>query len=339
MNLAWQNFLTSAGADVVQDQQIAFPSDGSEPVQDSLCDLSADVVLKITGEDSEKFLQGQFSNDIAALTDASSQLSTWSSPKGRVITLFRIVRVAEHHYLLQMPGALVEAVHKRLKMFVLMAKVTIELEDDLICLGASGDAVTAVLEKSLGAMPQQLDAAVVKNGCVASRVRGDYPRFEVIAPIAEAIVLWQSAAEVARESGQQVWRWQNIEAGVPVIGAETTEAFVLQMLNLQHINGVNFKKGCFPGQEVVARMQYLGKLKRRMYRAQVSAEAGLQAGADLYSEGGSSPVGKVVDAVNNGAGQTHFLAVVAIAAAENTLFTDKEATHAVELLTLPYALD
>ncbi|OED36682.1 hypothetical protein AB833_26395 [Chromatiales bacterium (ex Bugula neritina AB1)] len=339
MNSEWQNFLTASGAVSAQNGQPGFESDVSEQVQDTVCDLSADVVLRITGDDAEKFLQGQFSNDIAALTDGTSQLSTWSSPKGRVITVFRIVRLAENHYLMQLPRELVAAVHKRLKMFVLMAKVIIELEENLICIGLSGNAVVTALETSLGPPPPELDGSAVHGEVVISRVRGAYPRFEVIAPVTDAIDLWSDMAGVARQSGQSVWRWQNIEAAVPSIGSETTEAFVLQMLNLQHINGVNFKKGCFPGQEVVARMQYLGKLKRRMYRASVSAESMLQAGDEIYNEGVSSSVGKVVDATGNGSGQMHLLAVLAIAAADKPLFADKEATCAIELLDLPYVLE
>jgi folate-binding Fe-S cluster repair protein YgfZ len=107
------------------------------------------------------------------------------------------------------------------------------------------------------------------------------------------------------------------------------------MLNLQHIDGVSFKKGCFPGQEVVARMQYLGKLKRRMYRGAVSGDAPVP-GAEIFTEGASSAVGKVVDAQPDGSGESRLLAVLAIDSAEKPLTVGRDNGQAVTLHELPY---
>jgi len=116
---------------------------------------------------------------------------------------------------------------------------------------------------------------------------------------------------------------------VPSIGEGTSEAFVLQMLNLQHIDGVSFKKGCFPGQEVVARMQYLGKLKRRMYRAAVAGDPPAP-GAEIFTEGTNSAVGKVVDAQADGQGESRLLAVLAIDSSEKPLTVGKEPGQPVD---------
>ncbi len=349
MNSEWQDFLVMAGGRMSENADngaVEFELKDESASGNALCALTTDVVLRVSGDDAESFLQGQFSNDIAALGNLSgataSQLSTWSSPKGRVLTLFRIIKTAQGDFLMQLSADLVESVQKRLQMYVMRAKVKIELDTELQCIGVSGDQACAMLESIVGKLPASVDDCVEQNGVVLTRTRGVAPRVEIIAPLDQSRQIWEQLAPVSQQSGDQLWRLQNIDAGVPSIRAATSEAFVLQMLNLHHLNGVSFKKGCFPGQEVVARMQYLGKLKRRMFLAsQVSAEVP-DAGAELFNEGVSSAVGKIVDAQHdnaNSGNQVRLLAVVAIEAANKPLFTDREASQPLDLLELPYSLE
>jgi len=264
MNSEWQSFLDGAGA-LPEDQ-----SGGAGESASTLCNLAADAVLRVTGDDAGSFLQGQFSNDVSALDGGGSQLSSWSTPKGRVLVLFRLVRLAANDYLIKMPLEQLPAVHKRLQMFVLRAKVKIEATDDFVCVGIGGLPGSTPLDGLFAMQPEVVDAivpALDEPAAVLYRVRGDTPRFELIAPVAFASRVWQQLQAASVVVSAQRWRLQNIDAGIPCVEAATSEAFVLQMLNLQHIDGVSFKKGCYPGQEVVARMQYLGKLKRRMYLA------------------------------------------------------------------------
>lgn len=342
MNKEWQDYLSAVGAKVSESGDVSFPGDGKMAAADVICTLSDQVLLRVTGNDAQAFLQGQFSNDVAALGTPGSQLSTWSSPKGRVLTLFRIIRDSEG-YLIQMPVALVEPIVKRLRMFVLMAKVVIEPQPDLVCIGVSGEsAVKALAEELSMELPGATDGVAKGDGITLVRTRGEVTRLEIIASVAQASALWDKLSAHYQPAGDCVWKLKNIDAGVPSIGSATSEAFVLQMLNLQHIDGVSFKKGCFPGQEVVARMQYLGKLKRRMYRMQGALTEGLslpQAGDDLFSKDSASAAGKVVDAQAVGDGTFRLLAVAAIAAAESPLFLDKESMREVESLELPYSVE
>ena len=341
MNTEWQEYLLGIDAKLTDAGDLCFPRDKEMAADNIACALTGDVILRVAGADAESFLQGQFSNDITALGTPGSQLNTWSTPKGRVLTLFRIIR-DEAGYLIKMPGELVEPVQKRLKMFVLMAKVTIDHQPDLVCFGVSGEKAASVLGSVVQLLPVEVDETVQSGNVTVCRVRGSENRFEVVAPVEEARQIWAKLTEVCQPAGEQVWRLHNIDAGVPSIGVATTEAFVLQMLNLNHIDGVSFKKGCFPGQEVVARMQYLGKLKRRMYRAEGAISAGAQlplAGADVFNEGVASAVGKVVDAQLAGDGTFRLLLVNAIAATEAPLFLDKEASQPITLLDLPYSVE
>jgi len=218
--------------------------------------------------------------------------------------------------------------------------VVIEPLDEHVTFGIAGAQATALVEKTFGQAPADTDQCLLSDDVNVVAVRGEHPRFEITAPVTKAITLWNTFAEHADTGGESLWRLYNIEAGVPSVGEATSEAFVLQMLNLNHIDGVSFKKGCFPGQEVVARMQYLGKLKRRMYLLEGEEAAGVPlAGDELYSEGKSSAVGKVVDAQMAGEGKYKMLAVCAIEAMANPVYQEADARHAVAALELPYSVE
>ena len=340
MNNEWQQYLTGNGAEILESGQVSFSGDNQLAPSSALCALTGQIVLRITGDDAADFLQGQFSNDVAALGTPVSQLTTWSSPKGRVLTLFRLYK-DEAGYLIAMPGELAESFTKRLRMYVLRAKVVVEEQPDLVCIGISGSSAGQQVNDAVGAVPSQTDDCVVRENVIATRIRGAMDRFEIIAPVNAAQKIWAAGYESSQPCGETVWRLQNIDAGVPGIGSQTTEAFVLQMLNLQHIDGVSFKKGCFPGQEVVARMQYLGKLKRRMYRATGQVEDGFvpAPGDDVFNKDGNSAVGKIVDAQPVGDGSYRMLVVFAIASTEKPLYLEAEGVRAVELMELPYSIE
>ncbi len=333
MSAKWQEKLTSFGLEQ-KDGRFVYPTEST--ATDVLCTLASDTILQVSGDDAEKFLQGQFSNDIAALATPGSQLSTWSSPKGRVITVIRVIKI-DRGYLIKLPTVLVEPVLKRLRMYVLRDKVVIDQRDDLVAIGISGQSSEKAIANAGYTIEQQPDTTIaLSDNTWITRVRGKFPRFEVIGTVEKLAELWEACSEGCTMADESVWRLQNIDAGIPSVDEKTTEAFVLQMLNLQHIDGVSFKKGCFPGQEVVARMQYLGKLKRQMFRLQYAGDQLPLSGDEIYKAGGGSAVGKVVDAANTEKGLSRLLAVVAIDATSEHLFLDKEEQQPVTILEFPY---
>ena len=349
MKEQWQKALTELGL-AKDGDDFVYPA-GPEAA-DVICPLASATVLHVTGDGAELFLQAQFSNDIAALELPGSQLTTWSSLKGRVITLLRVLKITDG-FLLYLPTALAEPVLKRLRLYASVpvmkdgkplkqkSKITIEPRDDLLVVGVSGvKAVKTLTEGGLN-LPEKTDAtSELATGGWVTRVRdiagAATPRFEIVANTMQVTQYWRDLSQACVPAAETAWRLQNIDAGVPSVTANTTEAFVLQMMNLQHIGGVSFKKGCFPGQEVVARMQYLGKLKRKMFRLEHSGEHLAQAGDELFKAGGGSAVGKVVDAVAAGDRTFRMLAVVSIEATVDTLYLDKEATQPLKLLSFPY---
>ncbi len=313
MNQNWQNFLSTQGAQF-QDGVVQHFGDGSAErlaTRDGtvLCDLSQFGILKVTGEDVQAFLQNLLSNDIREVNGNRAQLSSFNNAKGRMMASMLVWRSGDD-YLLQLPRALCETIRKKLSMYVLRSRVKIsDVSDEIVCIGISGSNALATLQALYPSLPQQ--ALDVSQHDADTVLRRDAQRFQIVCTPQQGALLWQALSKVAKSVGSSCWDWLDIRVGIPFVHPATLEAFVPQMLNFEVIGGVNFKKGCYPGQEVVARMHYLGKPKRRMYLAHVEGDAAPQAGDELYSaelEGQSC--GTVVTAVAAPQGGFELLAVV-----------------------------
>lgn len=312
--------------------------------------VSGDIIAPLTdlgyvsaaGADSEKFLQGQFTNDVRQVTATHSQLSSYCTPKGRMLALFRVVKRGDD-YLMQMPAALLPAFQKRLAMFILMSKVKLEdATQRLATLGLSGPSAEALLQGLGQTMPVEIDGVFTQNNITIVRLPGTMPRFQIIGEVATLQSLWEKLAGHAKPVGQPAWELLDIHTGIPNVYPETVEAFVPQMVNLQIINGVSFTKGCYTGQEVVARMQYLGKLKRRLFRAHIDSDIVPLPGSELFSTTSESGqgAGKVVLARPAAEGGVDLLAVVQIGCAEedNVHLNDAQGAK-LQFLPLPYAVN
>lgn len=203
------------------------------------------AVLRVHGADAGTLLQGQLTQGVTDQSQSEARLGGYCSPQGRLLASFVQLRVAPDAWLLACSADLAEATAKRLRMFVLRAKCAVELSD-LTVAGAVGDAQGlaphAVLEQSGTWLARLHDGAA------------GTPRVLRIAP----------AGTPADAGDAHVWRWQEVQSGVARITAATSGQYVPQMLNFEAIGAVNFKKGCYPGQEVVARSQYRGAVKRRL---------------------------------------------------------------------------
>lgn len=302
----------------------------------ALCDLSHLGMIRASGSDLRTFLQGQLTNDINQVTAERAQLSSYCSPKGRMLGSFWILQRDDALYL-QLPRERLPAILKRLQMFVLRSAVKLEdASDELARFGIAGECASDLLPF----IPADDSASETRDEITILRLPGDRPRFEVIGPAQALTPIWSLAADRAQRVDPAFWALLDIRAGIPSVHEATVEAFVPQMANLQLVGGVSFTKGCYTGQEVVARMQYLGKLKRRMYRARINADPCPQPGAELFSPSSDSGqgAGRVVDAVPAPDGGCEALVVLQISSAEaNDVRLHDAAGAAVELLDLPYA--
>lgn len=345
MNTDWQTWLSQFGATVQDGRVVDFgkPAQELAAAQDEnvLCDLSHYGLITATGDDRITFLQGQFTNDVALVSPSHSQLTAYCSPKGRMLACGRFFQHDDTLFL-RLPHEIIAPTLQRLRMFVLMAKVTLDdVSDDWIRFGLAGPQAESLLREVLGEAPTQPDAVIQANDISILRLPGDTARFELHGPLDSMQTLWQTLAAQATPSGADGWLLHTIRAGVPEVYETTKDAFVPQMANLDVLNGLSFDKGCYVGQEIVARTHYLGKLKKRMYRISLSHETRPQPGDDLFApeQRGEQSVGQIVVACPMP--EEHrfeALAVIVSACVEDSGVVFGDSKTPVEIESLPYAL-
>lgn len=256
MNSNWKNFLLSNNASIDNNAAIVFPEQQGDRRLYAIAHLG---VLTIAGRDAATFLQGQMTCNINDISDTKSSLGAICNPKGKVISTFLLVKDGDA-FLMVLPQALLAAVQKRLQMYVLRADVRlIDSTDERCLIGLrEGEPQVDDAQKSVFATTRQATIAV------------DFDKRRLlIVSLDQAQSVWseQLALGFVPETSAQ-WRYFDIIAGIPWLTAATSEAFIPQMLNLDKLGGISFNKGCYTGQEIVARTHYLGKAKREMFVAE-----------------------------------------------------------------------
>ncbi len=292
-------------------------------------------LIAVTGEDAANFLHNQLTNDVEHLGLAQVQLAGYCSPKGRLLATFLMWRTADA-IMIQLPRAIQPAIQKRLQMFVLRAKVKLaDVTDDHYIVG--------MIAPNIPSLPASPYTAVHDEAGSLLRLAGSdgQPRAQWIMrrDHADAQVTLARLTSQFTEVPAAIWELSEIHAGIPQITAATQEKFVPQMINYELIGGVNFKKGCYPGQEIVARSQYLGKLKRRMLLAQVDSIE-VAAGMEVFSSADpEQPCGMIVNAAANGPHSVSCLAEIKLAAVEaGTVHLGTADGKVLQFLALPYEL-
>jgi len=346
MNSQWKEFLDAQGArfDTENGELLGFTSDSVDPdANDIIADLSYLGVIRINGEDTVNFLQGQTTNDVRKIDGGHGQFSGYCSPKGRLLANFLLLQRDDDFYML-MERAILEPTLKRLRMYVLMSKVEMtDVSDEMVVSAVAGPNAESLLTTALGKVPaEDYETRHEKGGLSSMKLPGQPSRYLLLGDADNMSELWQTLGDQITAVGHSSWKLTDIRAAIPSVHPETVEAFVPQMVNMQAIEGVSFKKGCYPGQEIVARMQYLGKLKRRMYRATVAMDSAPKAGDVIYSAASSSGqgAGKVVDAQPSPNGAYELLAVIEIASAEQGgLRIGSASGPELVLSELPYELE
>jgi folate-binding protein YgfZ len=344
MNSAWQTFLRDRHAVIENDRVAHFGNIATElqetPTTTVMADLSHHSVIRFSGEDAKTFLQSQLSCDIQEINPNQAQYGSYCTPKGRILTTFLLWQ-QQDDLLMQLPAGLSAAIQKRLTMYVLRAKVRLtDASNDLIRIGVAGPDA-AMLVKDVTGLTCHCDhpLQVTQDGALSALCLAPQ-RIELITPVENAPELWQRLDQQAKPVGADCWNWLDIESGIPVILPETQEMFLPQMVNLDAIGGVSFKKGCYPGQEIVARTQYLGKLKRRMFLAHIGSTQTIQAGDALYSsdmEDQSS--GNIVNAIPSPQGGFDVLAVIQQSSVDTgEIHWQSLQGPTLEIKPLPYSL-
>ncbi len=340
MHPDWLAFLARRGANVADGAVRDFGDPPRERAAAAAGSIVADIshygLLTAAGADARAFLHGQLSCDVEGLPEGAAVYGAYCTAKGRVLANFLLWSAAGTFFML-LPRALAPGIRKRLQMFVLRSKVVLEERgDDPVVLGVAGPAAAAPLAALVNAVPTGPLQVAHGDGVTAIAIHGG--RFVVVAPVARAPAIWDLFAAALTSVGAPCWEWLEITSGLPWITAATQDQFVPQMANLELVGGVNFRKGCYPGQEIVARMQYLGKPKRRLFLAHVDAETSPAPGEALVADGaGDQAAGTVVNAAPAPEGGFDLLAVVQTASADNaTVRLGSPAGPALRFRPLPY---
>ena len=342
----WLEFLKEYNAQLDQHQVTDFGDANSEThaatSENIICDMTHMGLISVQGEEATDFLQNQLSNDVKQVNEELSQLNAYCTPKGRVLSMFFLFRHG-NRYILQLPIERVEATLKRLQLFLLRTKATLsDVSEELITIGIAGNTINDALRNFITQLPTSDYQSVQNDSTTVIKTPGSIPRYLIVAPVEKAKNLWRELAASARPCANAVWRWLDIRAGIPQVYEANVEAFVPQMMNLHSINGISFQKGCYPGQEVVARMHYLGKLKRRMYLANIKSDNKPQCGDLLFAENDTSEqgVGRIVDAQPSPDGGFDALAVLQIASAEGAgIHLGKPDGPLLSFKDLPYTVE
>jgi len=276
-----------------------------------LAELSHFGLLEFSGEDAQSFLNGQLSCDVGGLSPWQAQYGSYSTPQGRMLASFLLLRAADTYYM-QLPRSLCEPIRKRIAMFILRSKVkAADVSDVWILFGIAGTNAAQAIKKKIGQVPPA-PMEIATTGTVFI-LKLDATRFQLIVAADHAPQISNALADETTLASHAAWDLLDIRAGVPFITPETQEQFVPQMTNLDLIGGVSFSKGCYPGQEIVARMHYRGKLKQRMYLARIDAADPPHAGDKVFSSTlGEQAAGTIVNAAPAPEGGYDALAVLQI---------------------------
>jgi len=319
------------------------PSDNSRSATESasvdgVAALTQFGLIQFSGDDAPAFLQGQLSCDVNALQSGHAVYGSYNTAKGRMLASFLLWRTAAG-YQMQLPHSLVEATCKRLSQYVLRSKVKVsDVSNDYAMLGLHGENAATTLVQLFGKLPAA--ALSVDETAGALLLRLDAARLQIVAHTDRAAEIQNALAAQIPPISEEIWAWTSIRAGIPYLTPATQDQFVPQMANLDLIGGISFSKGCYPGQEIVARMHYLGKLKQRMYRATVAVDDAPQPGDRLYSpDTGEQATGMIVNAAPDPAGGHAVLAVMHIESfLGNDVHLKSPGGPRLEFADLPYAI-
>lgn len=345
----WLKFLAEQGAQLsapvsedAASEVLSFGTDSSvETARDNfVAPLTHLGLISATGEDAAHFLHNQLTNDVEHLNTDEARLAGYCSPKGRLLASMLIWKTVDG-VMLQLPREIQAGVQKRLQMFVLRAKAKLnDVTSNQVMLGLSGPAAATALMPWFPTFPVAIYGKLETPAGTLIRHPNAFevPRYQWITTEAQAIEAWPTLTKILQASGASAWRLAEIDGGVPHITTVTQEKFVPQMINFELIGGVNFKKGCYPGQEIVARSQYLGKLKRRMLHAIIRTQ-NAEPGTDIFSvDDPEQPCGMVVNAERSNAQEVDCLVEIKLAATESEVRLGSANGPTLSFQTLPYSL-
>lgn len=283
MSPKWQAFLNSQGGVFSADGSLRF-SGSTVPTQNNIItDLSHLAILEITGADAIDFLNGQFTTNIQQLEKYHFQFSAWCNQKGRVKTTFFIYRHTTGFNIL-LPNELKDSFLKQLQMYIMRSNVQIaDKSDELVRIGLQTNDKTLLSGSDIHYLP-------------ISNLDDHTQRYIIIGSVNGLIILWKKFSKDNIAVGVDIWKLLDIQTGYPWLSPQLTELFLPQMLNLDLIDGLNYQKGCYLGQEIIVRLYSRGKLKRSLYLATCSLDANIKIADQIYTTDHKKSIGTIINA-------------------------------------------
>ena len=343
MNSIWKTFIAGQGAHITNDTVMDFGHvvQEKEAALDGniITDLSNYSVLKVSGEDTIIFLQGQFTCDLTKIQEGHISFGAWCNNKGRIFTNFLIIKAADFLYLI-LPTELKEEFIKKLRMYVLRSRVVIEdMSQEKILLGIRGESLQPLLAEVLPGLPVESNTVIMQNDCMVLKLNDTSERFIIIALINNAQSLWTDLIEHLTPVGNHFWQLYEILSGHAWINPRTSGELLPQSINMDVLGGLSLDKGCYLGQEIIARMHFRGKIKQRMYLAGLNSSTVPEEGNKLYMHESNKSVGEIVNVFKHPDGFYRLLATIDIVnAKDDHLHIESTDEPALNILSLPYSI-
>ncbi len=333
-----QNFLTENGIQLDPVGHSITNTGNLEPEENMICLLSHYGHLQITGPDTATFLQGQTTCDLNEVDDTHSQYGAYCNVKGRMLSSFLLARLNTEQYLLRMRRELVSTTQATLGKYIVFSKAEqSDNSDSVIALGLSGPKAKSTIQQLFpNALEERLNSSIA-NENIAIQLDDEGLMFECWIKTDQLADLWPILSEGMTLQGSRSWELLTIRQGLGEVTGTTTDLFLPQMLNYQATGAISFTKGCYTGQEVIARMHYKGKMKRQMYRI-TAEEPNLSPSDHLFNTQQEQSIGDIVNSVCLGNGKTEALAVITIKDIEKNSVVAGENRAPIEVLSLPYAI-
>ncbi|MCX4025504.1 folate-binding protein YgfZ [Endozoicomonas sp. SM1973] len=342
MTTTWQSFLIKQGATFDGHQLTCFQNKEALPdttQQSIISDLGPLGILQVSGESAEQFLQGQLTCDVKALPENTLTLGACCNNKGRMLANFYLLRLPDRFWLI-MDRNLVDPMIAELKKYCAFFKAEmLNTTDQYISIGLTGSNIPSLLNSQQIPAPTETGQSLSSNNQVVYQLPNQPHCYQAWLTTAAAIQLWESLpAEVVPVNYSQ-WQLLDIQAGLAWLNQEARLEFIPQQFNMQVTGGISFKKGCYTGQEIVARMQYLGKQKNHLYRIQYQTDQPIPSMTPLQSHSHTANVGHLINSAKITDNQYQALAVLQDkAVATDDLYFAKQPNEKVTLLDLPYTV-
>jgi len=330
MSQTWQSFLDTLAYD---DSATAMTASGIYPLQRF-------VFIVIEGIDAAKFLQGQLSCDIQTISGENSGLGSHSSAKGRMQSSFRICLLSPNCYALRVHHSIAEQAKKVLAKYIVFSKASISIANDLVGIGFIGEYAKNQLQQWFDKLPETDFAQSQTDGKTLICTSHEFQSYELYCSQYSAIQIMHSLSEKLPIHSDKQHQLLENQLGLAFVEQATADNFTPQAFNLQFTPAVSFKKGCYTGQEIVARLHYLGKMKRHMRHFTFHCNGAINTGDKLYNKENSQSIGDVLSAVCTAENQWDALINLGNECDYQQLYTEqKTALSNINEVRLPYSLE